>query len=239
MPREQMDSRQVADYLHMDMRAVDKLASRGQIPCRKVGGTFIFLKGELDHWVEARMHTLGPKELAKIHKGVSRHHGFDHEEMLIAPLLPDAPHGIAVPLGARTREAVLRALVDLAEKAHLVYNREDLLREIREREDLCTTAIVPGVAMPHPRHPLPYDIAESFVVAGMTTSGIPFGADDGSLTRLFFLICCKDDRTHLHVLARLAHLLHEQTEIEELLHAGSPDELRELLVSGERALLRK
>ena len=32
-----MNSRQVADYLHMDLREVTKLASRGQIPCRKVG----------------------------------------------------------------------------------------------------------------------------------------------------------------------------------------------------------
>jgi len=41
--------------------------------------------------------------------------------------------------------------------------------------------LIPGVALPHPRHPLPYDIAASFVVVGLTGAGIPFGAEDGSL----------------------------------------------------------
>ena len=40
---------------------------------------------------------------------------------------------------------------------------------------------------------------------------------DGSLTRLFFLICCKDESTHLHVLARLATMLHDQADVEDLI----------------------
>ena len=118
MPHERMNCRQVAGYLHMDYREVTKLASRGQIPCRKVRGEFLFQKDDLDHWVEAQMHELGPERLKKIEKGVSAHHGFDHEE-LVCPLVPET--GIAVPLAARTGDKAIRALVSLAETAGLIY----------------------------------------------------------------------------------------------------------------------
>jgi len=235
MAHEQMGEQQVAEYLHMDRREVVKLASRGQIPCRKVGGCFIFTKGEVDHWVESRMHTMGRDRLAKIEKGVSRHHGFDDLSLLVCPMIP--PGGVAAPLHARTRDSVLRELVALAESAGAVANRDELLSEVRSREDLCSTAIVPGVALPHPRRPLPYDICASFVVVGLTPGGLPFGAVDGSLTRLFFLICCKDERTHLHVLARLAQMLHDQAVIEEFVSAGDADELSGMLLRREQAVL--
>jgi mannitol/fructose-specific phosphotransferase system IIA component (Ntr-type) len=126
--------------------------------------------------------------------------------------------------------------VDLAELNDLVYVRDELLNEIRTREELCSTAMAPGVAMPHPRHPVPYDIADSFVVVGLTPSGIPFGAEDGSLTRLFFLICCKDDRTHLHVLARTAQILHDDRFVAELMETESPAELGRMLFEKEQEI---
>jgi len=235
MPHEQMNEQQVAAYLNMDEREVIKLANRKQIPCRKTAKGFAFRKGEVDHWIEAQLHELPKHRFAGIERGVSHYHGFDPEALLVSALIP--PEGLAVPLKARTREAVLRSLVTQADLNGLLYDKDRLLEEIRQREELCSTALAPGVALPHPRHPLPYDIAESFLVIGITPSGIPFGAADGSLTRLFFLLCCKDDRTHLHVLARLARMLHDSASIADLLTAQSPADLREHLLKLERHAL--
>lgn len=230
-----MSKQQVAAYLRMDVREVVKLASRGRLPCRKVGGEFVFHKGQLDHWVEARIHTLSPDRLAEIGSGVSAHHGFENDELIVCALIPEG--GIAVPLEAKTRQAALRALVDLADAAGMVHSRDDLLDEITRREDLCSTALAPGVALPHPRHPLPYDIAGSFVVAGVTPSGIPFGSQDGSLTRLMFLVCGKDERTHLHVLARLALMLHNPGDVVRMLAAEDAGRLGRLLLDVENAIV--
>jgi PTS system nitrogen regulatory IIA component len=230
-----MTEQQVADYLHMDLRELTKLASRGALPCRKTAKGFVFRKGEVDQWVESQMHELPRQRLAAIELGVSNHHGFDHEALLVAPLIPAG--GIAVPLRARTKDSVLRSLIQLADQAGMVYAHDELLDEVRQREELCSTALAPGVALPHPRHPLPYDIAESFVIVGLTYNGIAFGAQDGSLTQLFFLICCKDDRTHLHVLARLAQMLHDPAAIDNLKASADAGQLRdELLKLEEQAL---
>ncbi|MFP3936815.1 MAG: PTS sugar transporter subunit IIA [Phycisphaerae bacterium] len=234
MPGEQLDEKQLADYLNMDLRDVRKLASRGKIPCRKTRSGYVFRRGEVDHWVEQRMHELGPDRLGDIEKGVTAHHGIEPESLRICDMIPDG--GIEVPLAARTRNSTMRRLVELADKAGLVFDPKKLVAEIEHREEMCSTAIFPHVALPHPRRPMPYDIARSFVIIGSSPGGIPFGSEDGSLTRLFFFTCCKDDPTHLHVLARIASVLHLQGASEELLTAENPDDLLAALRRREEEL---
>lgn len=238
MPHEQMDERQVAAYLSMDVREIIKLAGRGQIPCRKIGDRkFVFRRGELDHWVWEQMHHFDRRELAGIERSVSEHHGVNPEEPIVCPLIPDG--GVAVPLSAKTRAAALRALVDLADRAGLVHNRDDLLNELQGREQLCSTALLPGVAFPHPRYPLPHDIAASFIIVGQTPAGVPFGSEDGSMTKLFFLVCGKDDRTHLHVLARLVRMLDKPGLLDQFLQCRTPEQLAEALAHREMELLNQ
>lgn len=238
MPHEQMSLQQVAAYLTMDPRRILRWASREQIPCRRIGEEdYVFRKSELDHWVWEQMHHFGSRALEGIERGVSEHHGIDHEQPIVCPLVPE--DGVAVPLQARTRQAAINALLDLAEACDLIYNREELHNELRGREQLCSSALLPGVAFPHPRHPLPWDIAGSFVVVGVTPAGLPFGAEDGSLTRLFFMVCCKDETTHLHVLARLVRMLDDRGLIDELLQADSPARVEELLAHREMELLHQ
>jgi PTS system nitrogen regulatory IIA component len=239
MPHEEMNEQQVAAYLKMDAREVAKLASRGRLPGRKVEGAFRFYKGQIDHWVEVQMHTLGPARLADIEKGVSEHHGFDQEAELVWPLidLGGVTPRIAVPLASRTRDAAIRDLVGMADAAGMVCDKANLVQEVRKREELCSTAMSPHVAIPHPRHPVPYDISASFICVGLSQNGIVFGNPDGSPTRLFFLICCKDDRTHLHVLARLAAMLHDEAAVDELLNAPDADEMAVLIQTRERQVM--
>ncbi|KKK86846.1 hypothetical protein LCGC14_2759170, partial [marine sediment metagenome] len=166
MPRESLNLQQVARYLHLSEREVRRLASRGQLPARRVGEGFEFRKGQVDHWVERQLRDMPKRRLAQIERGVSAHHGMDHTSELVVPMIPAG--GVVVPLPARTRDGALRALADAADQADLLYDRNDLISELREREQICPTAVVHGAAMPHPAHPLPYDIERSFVVVGRT-----------------------------------------------------------------------
>jgi PTS system nitrogen regulatory IIA component len=70
-----------------------------------------------------------------------------------------------------------------------------------------------------------------------TASGIPFGAPHGVLTDLFFLVCCRDDRTHLRVLARLTRLFMRPGFLDELRAAQTPAESWEKITSAEQQLL--
>ena len=69
------------------------------------------------------------------------------------------------------------------------------------------------------------------------TQGIAFGAPDGKLTTLFFLTASQDDRHHLHVLARLCRMLHDEDFVARLEEAETPAEIIELLTNRESEVL--
>jgi PTS system nitrogen regulatory IIA component len=232
MSGEMMDLEQLAKYLERDAREVRKMASRGYLPGHKVAGEWRFARAEINLWLEKQMHGYTEQELAALESRESQNPDGD---VLVSSLL--VPECIAVPLPASTRASALRELVRVAERSWQLYDPEAIHSAIQEREAMSSTALETGVAIPHPRRALPAALGESVIAYGRTPSGIPFGAPHGALTDIFFLVCCRDDRTHLRVLARLSRLLLRASFLEELRGAESPPEAFEVIESAERDLV--
>jgi PTS system nitrogen regulatory IIA component len=232
MGNETMDLEQLAEYLQRDLREVRKLASRGSLPGRKVGGEWRFARAEINHWVETQLPSYSEQQLTALESSGAC--PAPRGETVLGVLLSEAC--VAVPLEARTKASVLAELVKTAEQSWQVYDAEAIREAIRQREEVASTALPCGVAIPHPRRPLPNALGESIVAYGRTASGIPFGAEGGGLTDIFFLVCCRDDGTHLRVLARLARLLLRPGFVDELRAANTPAETWQLIVAAERDL---
>lgn len=49
-----LNTREIADYLRLKQRKVYDLVQRGEIPCTRVGGKWLFPKDQIDHWLAAR-----------------------------------------------------------------------------------------------------------------------------------------------------------------------------------------
>src|SRR2546428_424989 len=79
-------------------------------------------------------------------------------------------------------------------------------------------------------------LGDSVLAYGRTSTGIPFGATHGHLTDIFFLVCCRDERTHLRVLARLARLLLRPGFVDGLRDAETPGETWQMVAEAEREL---
>jgi PTS system nitrogen regulatory IIA component len=233
MGSDMMDMEQLAAYLQRDVREVGKLASRGHLPGHKVGGQWRFARAEINQWIETQMSSLTEKQLTNLETSASR--GGDGEPLL-ANLLAES--SIAVPLAASTRASVLKELVALAEQSWQVYDPEAILDAVRQREEMASTALPSGIAIPHPRRPLPAALGESVLAYARTASGIPFGAPSGNLTDIFFLVCCRDDRTHLRVLARLTRLFLRPGFLDELRAAETPHDSWETITTAEQQLLQ-
>jgi PTS system nitrogen regulatory IIA component len=231
---ETMDIEQLASYLQRDVREVGKLASRGHLPGRKVGGEWRFARAEINHWLEARIHEYTEEQLTALEEA-HRHAPDGEVEPLLAGLLSEAT--MAVPLPATTRASVLKELVVLAEQAWQVYDPEAVLEAVKQREEMPSTALPSGVAIPHPHRPLAAALGVSVVAFGRTPNGIPFGAPRGVLSDVFFLVCCRDDRTHLRVLARLTRLLIRPGFLDALREADSVGAAYETICAAEGALL--
>jgi PTS system nitrogen regulatory IIA component len=230
MGNEVMDLHELASYLHRDLREVTRLASRGHLPGQKVSGQWRFHRAEINQWLESQLPGYSEEELAALE---TREDKTADQQPLVTPLLSEAT--VAVPLVASTRASVLQELVRLAEQSWQVQDAEALLRAIRQREEMASTALPCGVALPHPRRPLPNVLGADVLAYGRTTHGIPFGSD--VLTDVFFLVACREAKTHLQVLARLARLLRRSEFLDELRAADNPVETLRLIEVHERALI--
>lgn len=227
MESEMMDLEQVASYLQRDAREVSKLASRGHLPGKKISGVWRFARAEINYWIETQLHGYTEEQLTALEATA--------EEPLVSTLLSEAT--MAVPLPASTRASVLKELINLAEQTWQVYDPEAILTAIRDREELGSTALECGIAIPHPHRPLPAALGESILAFGRTASAIPFGGNHGGMTDIFFLVCCRDHKTHLGVLARLSRMMLRPEFVEELRAAGSVAETYRAIQAAERELL--
>lgn len=206
MPHTDFDIDGLARYLHISPAQVAKMAERGTLPARKIGGQWRFARAEVHHWLEDRIGAADDVDLQAVQgfldKDASRR---DPETVQISDLL--FPASIAIPLAARTRNSVITAMVELAVETGLLWDAAGMAEAVRARESLHPTALDNGVALLHPRRPLPHMLAEPFLALGRTHQGIPFGSDTGQLSDIFFLICSIDDSQHLRTLARLSRLI--------------------------------
>lgn len=236
MPFRTMNLNEAAAYLHLPAQTLQDLARRGEIPCRKTGSRLVFTQSSLDEWASQRLLAATPERLRDYHRQTTAKYRDLSPEAAIIPTLIK-PEWIEPALASRTKNSVIRQMVELADRTGLVCQREELLESLIEREKLCPTAMPGGLALLHPRHQAPYRVADSFLCLGRTVSPLPFGAPDGSLTDLFFLICCQDERIHLHVLARLCMMSHRGRLLDLLRQAPSPGEMYQHLVDAEQETL--
>jgi PTS system nitrogen regulatory IIA component len=234
MPHTDFDLAGLARYLHLTPPQVAKLADRGQLPGRKVAGQWRFAKDDIHHWLERRIGLSDEEGLVAV-EGVLERANQDAEqpEILIAELLP--PEAIAIPLGARTRTSVIDSMVELAAQTGWLWDPQAMAEAVRSREEMHTTALENGVALLHPRRPLPKILLQAFLALGRTASGIPFGAG-APLTDLFFLICSTDERGHLRVLARLSRILAAPGVVDALRAAPDAEAARQQIILSEAQL---
>jgi PTS system nitrogen regulatory IIA component len=234
MAQEDFDIERLAAYLHMMPAAVVKLAERGRLPGRRVGGEWRFSAAEIHHWLENRIGLSDDEALAEMEGTLDRSADVAAvREISIAELLKQ--EAIEVPLLARTRASVIAKMTGLAARTHLLWDPAKMAEAVRAREEMHPTALDNGVALLHPRRPMPAILAEAVLALGITPGGIPFGRG-GSLTDIFFLICSTSDHEHLRILARLSRVINDQDFLAELRAADSPATLHRLIREREEAI---
>lgn len=195
----------LAAYLHLSPEQVQKMADRGRLPGRRMQGEWRFTRGEIHHWLEEKIGVSAEADLVDVERILQRQPSEMPHWRNLADLL--AVETIAVPLAARTKNSVIDSICQLAFAAGKLWDPVAMAAAIRARESLHPTALESGVALLHPRRPLPAILGDSFLALGITSSGIPFGGPHGSLTDIFFLVASYSDSEHLQILARLSRLL--------------------------------
>lgn len=146
--------------------------------------------------------------------------------MRITDLL--SKESIKLNLSSKTKQEVIDEMVDLVNASGNLNNKDEYKEAILAREELSTTAVGEGIAIPHAKTKA---VKKACLGAGVTKEGIDYEAFDGSLSNLFFMIAAPDgaNNTHLEVLSRLSTILMDEEFKNSLIDAKSVDEFLELI----------
>jgi PTS system nitrogen regulatory IIA component len=223
---------QLAARLGRDRREVERLVVRGNLPGRKVNGQWQFHPTEVTQWLEQEIRGYDETQLAQV-ESAQNSKELDPQFPITSLLKPEL---IEIPLEARTKRSVLESLLEVAGRTWQVWEPAAILQAIQQREEVYSTAFENGVAIPHTRSPMPEALGESVIAFGRTYSGIPFGAPKRVLSDLFFLVLCRDSRTHLQVLARLGRMLQQTGFVEGLRATEGATATYEFIAMAEQKL---
>lgn len=154
-------------------------------------------------------------------------------------ILADAlsPKRINLNLRSTERSTVLAELVNqISELGEQPEARQTLLRALHEREQLHSTGIGDGIALPHSRNALVGLVDKPLIVFGRHSEGIPYGAPDGLPAKLLFLVVAPTVTQHLALLARLIRLLRDPKLRQDLQNADRPEKAIALVREAETKL---
>lgn len=127
-------------------------------------------------------------------------------------------------LQSTTKNAVIDEMIASLEKHHVINNADQFKEEILKREEQSTTGLGNGIAIPHAKTGA---VNEATVLFAKSNKGVDYESLDGEPTYLFFMIAVPDGAydTHLQALAALSRSLLDETFIEGLKSAKTPDEV--------------
>ena len=136
---------------------------------------------------------------------------------------------IVAELKAKDKKGALGELADAIAKQEPSIDRETLVKVLVERENLGTTGIGDGVAIPHEKiggikHPM--------LSFGRSKEGLDFDALDGLPVFLFFLLVAPEDSSeiHLQVLARIAKIFKNNAFRKKLIEAADRKEIYQMIM---------
>ncbi len=152
--------------------------------------------------------------------------------MLLTELL--SADRVKVPLSSRTKNEVLEELVNLAADGRPEADAAAILASVREREQVLSTGIGSGVAIPHGKTP---HIDQLVLTAGVAREAIDFDALDGKPVRLFFLLVGPESASGAHVkaLSRISRLLRREQLRSDLMAAPNPEAFLQIIQDSETA----
>lgn len=208
---------EVAKYLRVSERTVYDWAQKGEIPAGKIGTVWRFKKDEIEKWVNERLTSSLKTPSVSTAVQVKN------------ILSPDR----IVLLNHSTKHDALVALADVLGTAPQIKNRNELSVEILKREELMSTAIGRGIAIPHVRLS---SVTDLVMAVGLCKNDIiDFQTIDDVPVRLLFMIAAAYNQHayYLQTLSFFSTKLKNASLREGLLAAQTPLEAYNLLVARE------
>lgn len=126
------------------------------------------------------------------------------------------------------KEDLYRHMIETLAAAHKIKNTDRLFESVLKREEMISTCIGNGCAVPHCHSDL---LEKTIFAAARLSPPRDFDTPDGLPVSLVFLMAGpdKDTAVHLKLLSKLSRLLHDPRFREELENARDAEEFHRIL----------
>ena len=211
---ELMTVEDVASYLRVAERTIYDWAQKGDIPCGKLGASWRFRRTDIDKWLETKF--------------------LDKSSMKNSdPILPEdvlCEDMIEIYHGNINKNDILTNLVELISKSKNVSDKKELLEGIFKREELMSTGIGLGIAVPHVRIDSVKDLVMAVGVSNKPVEG--YESIDGKPVQIVFMIAAGSDQhaKHLKLLSQIAAKFKDENLRNKLIEAETPKEVADILL---------
>lgn len=192
-----LDLKDAEKLLGIPAITIERWVRQGRVPAREEAGCLVFHRKELEKWARTRQLPLcteaGEERCAE---------PFDEESLSEAM----CRGGVFFNVPGETVEEVLREVVGLA-PLPAVLDPDLLLRRLLEREQMASTGIGDGIAIPHPRYPLEGIGERPMITTAFLRNPLDYGSVDRVPVFVVFLMLSPTTNNHLRLLSRLSFCL--------------------------------
>lgn len=191
----------VTRIFNVSEKTIYRWVKSSNLPAYRVNNQYRFNRIDLMEWASSHKINVSPELLSK-----SDNNG----NGAAAPTLAEAIEagGIHYRVEGEDKQSVLSALVDLLRVPERV-DREALLQILLAREELGSTAIGEGIAIPHARNPIVMSVTQPTIALCFLETPIEFGALDGQPVGILFSLISPTIHAHLNLLSRLSFVLRD------------------------------
>ncbi|MBS0656297.1 MAG: PTS sugar transporter subunit IIA [Verrucomicrobia bacterium] len=225
-----LELQEVAQLLNVSDAQILKLTADGKLPSYNINGSYRFNRQEIEAWV------IGHKQLPEGHTQEDDHENHQRNGLLRYNLFRALNNGeVLADIEASNKEAVIRTTMKKIAPS-LRLDAEVLTEIFMDRENVVPTAVGNGFAIPHARDFL-IEGHRDMVTVVYLAEPIAYGALDGLDVHTLFFLMASDDRKHLALLSKIAHLMSTPSMVQTLKRRPQKQELLDIVKAWETTLL--
>lgn len=219
----------VARLLSISEKTVYRWINQGELPTYQVRDQYRFNRAELLEWATSRKFPVSPEIFSE-----------PETQGNPMPSLCDAMQngGVNYRVVGSDKWLVLKNVVQLLQLPEEV-DREFLYQVLVAREELASTGIGDGIAIPHVRNPVVLHVSKPMVTLFFLEHPVEFDAIDGQPVYALFMLISPTVRAHLHLISRLAFSLSDPAFRSAVQRRGLREEILNEAKRVEETLVRR
>lgn len=204
--------RDVAELLNVSETTVRRWLKDGKIPAYQLNHQYRFSRGEIEDWMMKCKLKIGKDgfslfEEKQIYPPIDKEETINQRAGTQQYSLYRAMFkgGVITDIPVCTKQELMKRVMQKA-APRLGLDSDVCVELLLDREALMSTALNSGLAVPHPRDIVLEVPGSDTIITVFPDEPIHYGALDGQPVHTLFFLFSASDKTHLHLLSKLAHL---------------------------------